>query len=85
MALACGVVLDHSTISQQMSAQIDAAEARKLYGTRRVIVEPVLGNIRSQKRLDRFTLRGKVTVNIQWMPYCRVHNLETIVNYGLAM
>jgi hypothetical protein len=26
--------------------------------------------------LDRFTLRGKIKVNIQWMLYCMVHNIE---------
>jgi transposase len=73
------------TLSQQMIAKIDTAEARKIYGGRLAIVEPVFGNIRSQKRLDRFTLRGKVKVNIQWLLYCLVHNIEKIVNYGLAV
>lgn len=72
------------TLSQQMIAKIDTPEARKIYGQRLAIVEPVFGNIRSQKRLDRFTLRGKIKVNIQWMLYCMVHNLEKIVHYGMA-
>ena len=25
-------------------------------------------------RLDRFTLKGRIKVNIQWMLYCVVHN-----------
>jgi hypothetical protein len=49
------------------------------------VSEECFGNIRSQKRLDRFTLRGKIKVNIQWMPYCMVHNIEKIVNSGLAV
>jgi hypothetical protein len=73
------------TWSQQMIAKIDSPEARKIYGLRLAIVEPVFGNIRSQKRLDRFTLREKIKVNIQWMLYCMVHNIEKIVNYGLAL
>jgi transposase len=73
------------TLSQQMIAKIDTPEARQIYGLRLAIVEPVFGNIRSQKRLDRFTLRGKIKVNIQWMLYCMVHNIEKIVNYGLAV
>jgi Transposase DDE domain len=67
-----------------MIAKIDTPEARKIYGRRLAIVEPVFGNIRSQKRLDRLTLRGKIKVNIQWMLYCRVHNIEKIVHYGMA-
>jgi transposase len=73
------------TLSQQMIMKIDTPEARRIYGLRLAIVEPVFGNIRSQKRLDRFTLRGKIKVNIQWLLYCLVHNIEKIVNYGLAV
>jgi transposase len=72
------------TLSQQMITKIDTPEARAIYGQRLAIVEPVFGNIRSQKRFDRFTLRGKIKVNIQWMLYCMVHNIEKIVHYGMA-
>jgi hypothetical protein len=71
--------------SQQMIAKIDTPEARKIYGVRRAMVEPVFGHIRSQKRVDRFTWRGKIKVNIPWMLYCMAHNIETIVNDGLAV
>jgi transposase len=70
------------TLSEQMRAKIDTPEARVIYGQRLAIVEPVFGNLRSQKRLDRFTLRGKVKVSIQWMLYCMVHNIEKILHYG---
>ena len=52
-----------------MIAKIDTPEARAIYGRRLAIVEPVFGNLRSQKRLDRLTLRGKIKINIQWMLY----------------
>jgi transposase len=74
----------HETLSHQMIAKIDTPAARAIYGQRLAIVEPVFGNLRSQKRLDRCTLRGKIKVNIQWMLYCMVHNIEKIVHYGLA-
>jgi hypothetical protein len=70
------------TLSQQMQAKIDTPEAREIYGRRLTIVEPVFGNLCSQKRLDRFMLRGKIKVNIQWMLYCMVHNIEKILHYG---
>jgi Transposase DDE domain len=73
------------TLSQQMRAKIDTPEAREIYGQRLAIVEPVFGNLRSQKRLDRFTLRGKIKVTIQWMLYCMVHNIEKILHYGGAV
>jgi transposase len=68
--------------SKEMAAKIDTERARKIYPRRVAIVEPVFANIRTQKRLDRFTLRGKIKVDIQWLLYCMVHNIEKIVNFG---
>jgi hypothetical protein len=53
-------------------------------GLRWAIVEPVLGNIRTQKRRDRLTWRSRIKVNMQWLLYGRVHNIEKIVHYGIA-
>ncbi len=33
-----------------------------------------------QKRMDRFTVRGRQKVNIQWRLYCLVHNIGKIAN-----
>ena len=68
--------------SKEMAAKIDTEQGRKIYPHRIRIVEPVFANIRTQKRLDRFTLRGKIKVNIQWLLYCMVHNIEKIANFG---
>ena len=70
--------------SKEMIAKIDTEHGRKLYPHRIAIVEPVFANIRTNKRLDRFTLRGKIKVNIQWLLYCMVHNIEKIVHCGYA-
>ena len=43
----------------QMMEKIDTEEGRIKYGKRLGMVEPVFGNIRIHKGLDRFTLRGK--------------------------
>ena len=71
-------------LSRQMIERIDTKEGREIYSRRLAIVEPVFGNIRSQKGLDRFTLRGRGKINIQWTLYCMVHNIEKIANYGKA-
>ena len=67
-----------------MIKKIESEEGRQIYPRRIAIVEPVFGNIRVQKRLDRLNLRGKIKVNIQWLLYCMVHNIEKVANYGLA-
>jgi hypothetical protein len=59
-----------------MVGKIDTAQGRRIYPQRLAIAEPVFANIRINKRLDRFTLRGKIKVNIQWLMYCLVHNID---------
>jgi len=70
------------SLTDEMKQKIDTEEGRRIYSKRLGIVEPVFGNIRACKRMDRFTLRGHIKVNIQWMLYCLVHNIEKIVNFG---
>jgi hypothetical protein len=65
-----------------MKANIDTPHGRRTYSRRLGIVEPVFANIAAQKGLDRFTLRGRAKVNIQWKLYCMVHNLEKIARRG---
>lgn len=45
-------------------------------------VAPVFGNLRGNKRLHRFTLRGKTKVDGQWKLYCMMHNIEKLANHG---
>jgi transposase len=73
-----------TNFSKAMQNKIDSDKGRKIYPQRFAIVEPVFANIKTQKRLNRFTLRGKVKVNIQWMLYCMVHNIEKIMNFATA-
>ena len=47
-------------------------------------VEPVFGNLRGNKRLQRFTLRGRTKVDGQWKLFCMVHNIEKLANQGYA-
>ena len=65
-----------------MRDKIDSEAGKKIYEKRLGIVEPVFANIRCHKRLDRFTLRGRSKVNVQWMLFCLVHNIEKILHYG---
>jgi transposase len=71
-------------ISQAMVKKIETKKGRKIYPQRIGIVEPVFANIRVNKRMDKFNLRGKIKVNIQWLLYCMVHNIEKVANYGFA-
>ncbi len=67
-----------------MKARLDTAHGRALYGHRFATVEPVFGNLRGNKRLNCFTLRGTAKVNGQWQLFCLVHNIEKLTHQGYA-
>lgn len=73
-----------NNISHAMVKKIETAKGRKIYPQRIGIVEPVFANIRVHKGMNKFTLRGKIKVNIQWLLYCMVHNIEKVANYGFT-
>ena len=67
---------------KQMQTKIDSRKGRHIYSQRIGTVEPVFGNINTNKRLNRFSLRGKTKVNAQWLMFCMVHNIEKYQHYG---
>jgi len=70
------------TYSALMKHKIDTEHGRHYYGRRLGIVEPVFGNIRSTRGLDRFSVRGRRKVNNQWLLYGMVHNIGKLQRYG---
>lgn len=70
--------------SAEMRARIDSSEGRAQYAQRFATVEPVFANLRANKRLDRFTLRGRLKVDTQWKRYCLVHHIEKLAHAGYA-
>lgn len=66
----------------RMKRAIDSPQGRALYGRRFATVEPVFANIRHNKGLNRFTLRGQRKVDAQWKLYCMVHNIEKLAHHG---
>ncbi len=63
----------------QMKIKIDSAVSKEMITRRFATVEPVFGNLRGNKRLHRFTLRGKTKVDGQWKLYCMMHNIEKLI------
>ena len=72
------------TFSQKMIKKLESEAGRFLYGMRMGTVEPVFANLRHMLGLDRFTLRGKAKVNIQWLLFAVVHNIHKAQRYGWA-
>jgi len=72
------------SFTDKMKVRIDSPEGQARYGRRFATVEPVFGNIRHNKQLNRFTLRGQNKVDAQWKLYCLVHNIEKLAHHGYA-
>ena len=72
------------SVTDLMRQAIDSERGRALYGGRFATVEPVFGNLRHNKQLNRFTLRGQKKVDAQWKLYCLVHNIEKLAHHGYA-
>jgi transposase len=75
---------DQESHTDKMKQRIDSPEGRARYGRRFATVEPVFGNLRHNKQLNRFTLRGRTKVDAQWKLYCLVHNIEKLAHHGYA-
>ncbi len=66
----------------RMRRRIDSPTGRAMITRRFATVEPVFGNLRHNKRLDRFSLRGRERVDGQWKLYCVTHNIEKLAKRG---
>ena len=82
LSVPIGVTPDN--LIKEMEEKIDTERGREIYHRRIGIAEPVFADIKYGKGLDRFTLRGRIRVNIQWVLYCMVHNIGKILNFGFA-
>jgi transposase, IS4 family len=65
-----------------MRKRVDSKKGKLYYSHRMSVVEPVFGNIGTNKGLNRFSLRGKEKVQGQWYLFSLIHNIEKIKNYG---
>jgi hypothetical protein len=62
-------------LCEKMRKKIDEVKYRTLYGRRMQIIEPCFSDMSYCKKMNRFSLRTKRKVNIQWLLYCMVHNI----------
>jgi transposase len=72
----------HKTATSWMQKRVDSLFGKQVYGHRMSVVEPVFGNIGTNKGLNRFSLRGKEKVQGQWRLYSMVHNIEKLMKHS---
>jgi transposase len=73
-----------ATAKERMAAKVGTAAGQALYARRKVIVEPVFGQIKGARGFRRFSLRGLEKVNGEWCLVCLTHNLLKVWRYGCA-
>jgi transposase len=69
-------------LQDKMSAKMQTDEAKEIYRLRKQIIEPVHGNVKDNKGLRRFLLRGKLGAEIEYMLGCAAHNIDKIIRFG---
>jgi transposase len=73
-----------TTARERMAAKVATAAGQALYARRKVIVEPVFGQIKGARGFRRFSLRGLEKVNGEFRLVCLTHNLLKLWRYGCA-
>ena len=70
-----------TTAKERMAAKVRTPEGRALYARRKVIVEPVFGQIKEARGFRRFLLRGLDNMRGEWCLVCLTHNLLKLWRY----
>src|SRR5882762_6620204 len=76
------VLQEPASAKARMTAKVRRPEGKALYARRKVIVEPVFGQIKEARGFRRFLLRGLDNIRGEWRLVCLTHNLLKIWRYG---
>ena len=74
-----------ATVQERMATKVRTPAGKALYGRRKVIVEPVFGQIKEARGFRRFLLRGLANIRGEWRLVCLTHNLLKIWRYGRVL
>ena len=74
-----------ATAKERMAAKVRTPEGKALYARRKVIVEPVFGQIKEARGFRRFLLRGLEKIRGEWRLVCLTHNLLKLWRYGRVL
>ena len=73
-----------TTAKERMAQKVRTSEGHALYARRKVIVEPVFGQIKEARGFRRFLLRGLDNIRGEWCLVCLTHNLLKLWRYMCA-
>jgi hypothetical protein len=72
------------TAKERMAAKVQTPAGRALYARRKVIVEPVFGQIKEGRGFRRFLLRSLQKIRGEWRLVCLTHKLLKIWRHECA-
>jgi transposase len=76
-----------STLAQAVRAsmreKLSKGEGKTIYSRRKVIVEPVFGQIEQARGFRRFSQRGQAKVRCEWALVCLTHNLLKLFRHQM--
>jgi transposase len=73
-----------ASAKERMAAKVRSAEGRAVYARRKVMVEPVFGQIKEARGFRRFLLRGLTNIRGEWCLVCLTHNRLKLWRYTCA-
>ena len=69
---------------EKMRRKLKTKRGRELYAQRKVTVEPVFGQIKYNRRVDRFMRRGRAAAQSEWRLVTATHNLLKLHTHWIA-
>ncbi len=69
---------------EAMRSKLTSERGRKLYAQRKITVEPVYGQIKYNRRIDRFMRRGRASAQSEWRLVAATHNLLKLHSHWIA-
>jgi transposase len=71
-------------LATEMRARLATEDGRALYRKRQQIIEPVFGQTKANRRIDRFLCRGLAACRAEWRLIAATHNLTKLWRSELA-
>src|SRR5206468_10554280 len=73
------------TLREKMARKLRSVRGKKIYSRRKVIVEPVFGQIKQARGFRQFLRRGLANVQQEWALVSTAHNVLTLMRAVAAV
>ena len=78
----CGPAPEGATPKQRMAHKLRTTDGKAVYARRKVIVEPVFGQMKTTQGAGRLLLRGRQAALAEWRLMAACHNLRKLFSYS---